>query len=200
VTVRPDEHIEGIRTAQARLDGTLSALTAETMTRASLLPDWTVGHVLAHLLGNGYSVVRRLEGAIEDRVVDQYPGGPVGREQEIAELAELPYDELLRRLHDNAQRIDALLDEVPDDAWDRSSRSVGGNLVPARRVVFSRWRELEVHHSDLGLGYTYADWPSALADECLPELLQGLAGRCDPRALCAWAMGRASAPELSAWI
>jgi maleylpyruvate isomerase len=199
VTVRPGKYIEGIRTAQARLDDTLTGVTVETMTRPSLLPDWTVGHVLAHLLGNGYSVVRRLEGVVDDRVVDQYPGGAAGREQEIAELAELSYDELFPRLHDNARRIDALLDEVPDDAWERQTRGVGGNLAPADRVVFSRWRELEVHHADLGLGYTFADWPANLAAECLPDLLQGLAGRTDPKALCAWAMGRGSAPELTAW-
>ena len=197
--MRPQEEIEGIRTAQARVDTTLSSVTAETMTRPSLLPGWTVGHVLAHLLGNGYSVVRRLEGAIEDQVVDQYPGGAAGREQEIAELARLPYDELFPLLHANARRIDALLDEVPEQAWDRNSRSVGGNLTPAHRVVFSRWRELEVHHADLGLGYTFADWPDNLVQACLPDLLQGLAKRADPKALCAWAMGRAGAPELSAW-
>src|SRR4051795_6683340 len=128
--MRPDQYIEGIRTAQAKLDETLAGVTAETLTRPSLLPDWTVGHVLAHLLGNGYSVVRRLEGAIADQVVDQYPGGPAGRAQEIAELADLSYEELFRRLHENARRIDALLDEVPADVWERNSRSVGGNLVP----------------------------------------------------------------------
>lgn len=197
--MRPNEQIEGIRTAQAKLDGTLGAVTPETMTRASLLPDWTVGHVLAHLLGNGYSVIRRLEGALEDQVVDQYPGGPAGRAQEIAELAQLSYDELLPRLGRTASRIDALLDEVPDDAWERNSRGVEGNLTPARRVVFSRWRELEVHHADLGLGYSYEDWPATLVEQCLPELLAGLAGRTDPKALCAWAMGRAGAPVLESW-
>ena len=36
------------------------------------------------------------------------------------------------------------------------------HVLPARR-----WRETEVHHADLGLGYTFADMP---ADFVRPEL------------------------------
>jgi hypothetical protein len=33
--------------------------------------------------------------------------------------------------------------------------------------VFSRWRETEVHHADLDVGYTWARWPSLYVREDL---------------------------------
>ena len=27
-------------------------------------------------------------------------------------------------------------------------------------LVFRRWRETEIHHADLGLGYEFSDWPA----------------------------------------
>jgi len=197
--VRPSEEIDGIRSGQARLDVTVATLTPEVAGRPSLLPGWTVAHVLGHLVGNAHSVIRRLEGVIADRVVDQYPGGAHGRAEEIERLAVLPLGELTLAFAATARRVDVLVDEVPDDAWDRVTRGVEGNLSPARAVVFSRWREIEVHHVDLGLGYTFADWPANLVERCLTGLLAGLPDRADHHALAAWAMGRAAAPDLASW-
>jgi maleylpyruvate isomerase len=199
VAVRPNEEIEGIRAGQARLEVTLARITPADLAQPSLLPGWTVGHVLAHLLGNGYSVVRRLEAVIADRIADQYPGGPAGRAEEIDRLAQLPPDQLMAALGTNAREVDALLDAVPDEAWDRPTRGVSGTLNPAHRVVFSRWREVEVHHADLGLGYTLTDWPANFVARCLPDLLADLPDRTEPAALAAWLMGRGPAPELANW-
>jgi maleylpyruvate isomerase len=95
--------------------------------------------------------------------------------------------------------VDAILDEVPDDGWDRLSRTVDGVLRPARAVVFSRWREVVVHHTDLGLGFSVADWPPALVSLWLPDALAGLPARTDPSALLAWTVGRGPAPDLQPW-
>ena len=65
--------------------------------------------------------------------------------------------------------------------------------------MYSRWREVEVHHLDLGLGYPQSDWPPRLVDLMLPGLLDGLPEPAGRAALAAWALDRASAPALRAW-
>ncbi len=48
--------------------------------------------------------------------------------------------------------------QLPDDAWERVGSSLTGQRTQ-REWVWSRWREVEVHHVDLGLGYAPSEWP-----------------------------------------
>ena len=95
--------------------------------------------------------------------------------------------------------VEAALAAFPADAWDRLTRSVGGEEIPARAVVFSRWREVEVHHVDLGLGYRVADWPEDLVERWLPHAREQFLGTADQRDLLAWLVGRGPAPRLAPW-
>jgi len=197
--VRPMVEIEGCRVAHRVLSDRLEELTERAVRQPSRLPGWDVAHVLAHIARNADSVVRRLQGAIDDQVMEQYVGGPAGRVAEIEQSAGLPVGELVAYVRASADEVDRIVERVPDSGWDRRSRSVGGEERPARFVVFSRWREVEVHHVDLGLGYQPADWPEALVASWLPDVVAALPGRTDPRELLAWALGRAAAPPLGPW-
>jgi maleylpyruvate isomerase len=70
--------------------------------------------------------------------------------------------------------------------------------MPARR-----WREVEVHRVDLGLGPEPADWPDAYVDLELPAALTGLPARLPPAdraTLLAWLVGRTDTPpRLPPW-
>ncbi|MEO6712396.1 MAG: DinB family protein [Mycobacteriales bacterium] len=197
--MRPDEEIAGILAGQAALERTLAKLSPDDLARPSLLPDWTLAHVLAHVARNADSVVRRLQGAIDDQVVEQYVGGKEGRAAEIAESARQSFAELIAHVRSSSAEVERLCATVPDDAWERLSIASGGEKRAARTVVYSRWKEVEIHHVDLGLDYTPADWPDALVQRMVPELLEGLPGRADNTALLAWMIGRGGAPELESW-
>jgi maleylpyruvate isomerase len=196
---RPDSEIAGVIAGHAALNRTIERLDAADLAKPSLLPGWTVAHVLAHVARNADSVVRRLQGAIDNEVVDQYAGGAAGRAAEIEESARLPLDQLTTYVRSSSADVERLCDAMPDDAWDRLSRSVSGSEHPARAVVYSRWREVEIHHVDLGLTYTAADWPDALVERMLPDVLNALTGRTNPKELLAWAIGRREAPTLESW-
>ena len=73
--VIPNEDIARVGDAQTRFDAVIAGLTDDDARRASRLPDWTVGHVLAHVARNADSHVRRAEAATRGEVVEQYPGG-----------------------------------------------------------------------------------------------------------------------------
>jgi maleylpyruvate isomerase len=196
---RPTAFIEGCRGSHATLERHIAGLTDEVARQPSLLPDWTVGHVLTHIARNADSVVRRIEGALRNEVVDQYAGGREGRANEIEAGAHRSAAELIADVHTTNAAVDALLASAPDDIWDRLSRPVGGGEQPVTKVVFSRWREVEVHLVDLGLGYTPARWPAGIVDEWLPSMLTGLDQRADRNALLAWTLGRSGPPELIPW-
>ena len=85
--------------------------------------------------------------------------------------------------------------ELPDAAWDAPSRTSRGVVEPSRDAVFSRWREVVVHHGDLGFGPV--PLPPALVDGWLARELPRLGERTDPAALLAWVIGRGEAPELA---
>ena len=67
----------------------------------------------------------------------------------------------------------------------------------SRDCVFARWREVVVHHGDLGLGAV--PLPPALVEVWLARELPALAGRTDPGQLLAWIIGRGGPPVLAAW-
>jgi maleylpyruvate isomerase len=103
---------------------------------------------------------------------------------------------------------------MPDDAWPRVSRDVGGVERRASDLPLRRWQEVEVHRVDLGLGYGHRDWPEAFVARRLPSMLDQLAGRLPPGVtpprvdgipdhdLLAWLYDRldlAGMPKLGAW-
>jgi maleylpyruvate isomerase len=190
--------IDGCRAADARLLATLATLTDEVARQPSLLPGWTVGHVLTHVARNADSHVRRIEGALRDEVVDQYPGGWEGRAAAIEAGAGRPAAELVADVRHSAAALDAAWDSLPEEAWARFGRAVSGNAVTMEALVFSRWREVEIHHADLGLGFGYQDWSDALVAVELPRMLATVPARLsDPaarRQLCAWLWDRTSDP------
>ncbi|MEO8898815.1 MAG: maleylpyruvate isomerase N-terminal domain-containing protein [Candidatus Dormibacter sp.] len=195
----PTVEIAGIAQAHAALAASIAELTDEVVRRPSRLPGWSVGHVLTHVARNADSVVRRLAGAAAGRVVDQYAGGTDGRARDIEEGSARAAADLVADVLDTNRAVETAIAALPSDAWDRLTRSVSGSEQPAREVVSSRWREVEVHHVDLGLDYTSAQWPDDLVERWLPGAKAQFLDTVDQRALLAWLVGRAPAPELKAW-
>lgn len=168
--------------------------------RPSLLPGWTVGHVLTHLARNADSFVRILQGAAEGREAHQYPGGNTQRNSEIEDGAGRPAHEIVADLRSSVANLDREWDNTPDGVWQRNGLRNDGSPFPCRLLPISRWREVEVHHVDLGLGYGVADWPESFVTADLPNALVRLPGMIDDpaqqKALLAWVYGRADQPGI----
>lgn len=169
------------------------------MRRSSLLPGWTVGHVLTHLARNAEAMCRRVESAAREEVIEQYAGGAAGRAAEIEAGAARDARQIVDDSVQWGARVDHLFARLPDECWSRPVRSVGGGEHPVALLPYRRWREVEVHLVDLGLGFTSSDWSAELIDRMLPDLVSGLPGRADARQLAAWLLGRGSPPQLQSW-
>ncbi len=193
----PTALVDGCVAAHAALLASLAGLGDDTARQPSRLPGWSVGHVLTHIARNADSVVWRLEGAAAGELRDQYPGGQEQRRAEIDAGAGRPAYELVRDVRRTAAAVDRLLAGLPDAAWDAPSRTSKGVVESTRDAVLSRWREVVVHHGDLGL--SPVTFPPDLIAVWLPRELPRLAERTDPAGLLAWIIGRGDPPVLSPW-
>lgn len=195
----PSHEKDACRASHRRLLATITSLPAEVIAAESLLPTWSIAHVLTHLARNADSVVRRLNGAREFRLVEQYDGGQVGRAREVAAGAMRDPEIIKQDVIDSCAAVDRAFTDCPDDVWDRPILLGTGEQRPATRLVTGRWREVEVHHVDLGLAYTHEDWDDAFVTQFLPQVVDSLPSRTAKAELLAWALGRADAPVLAPW-
>ena len=174
---RPAADIAGASAAHARLARTLAGLGEDDPSRPSLLPGWTVGHVLTHMARNADSFVGMIEAAHAGEVGDQYPGGQEQRDDDIEAGAGRPAAALVDDVLEASARLEAAWADTSDDTWDHGRARAGRGPVAIADLPSRRWREVEVHHADLGLGYRYTDWPEAFVERQLPLMLAEVAPR-----------------------
>lgn len=192
-----EQAINGALAAQRRLIDDIAGLTDEQARFASLLPDWSVGHVLTHIARNGDAFVRMMGAAIEGRAVTQYEGGVEGRAAAIAAGANRPAAELIADVTASAAGVEDTWSRMTPQAWDGHGLNTAGSSWPCEAMPFHRWREVIVHHVDLGRGFTSADWPIdyverelAISLRLLPERLE----EADRRRMLGWLLGRGEQP------
>jgi maleylpyruvate isomerase len=189
--------VAGCLEAQAALQAALLGLRDEQARAPSLLPGWSRGHVLTHVARNADSLVRRLQGAARGELLDQYPGGLEQRHADIEAGARRDAAELVNDVAQTSASVARVMAGLPTAAWDAPSRTSMGVVESSRDAVLARWREVVVHHRDLGLDPT--PLPSALVEVWLPRELPHLAARTDPAALLTWIIGRGDPPALAPW-
>ena len=150
-----------IRTAEAMDDGAVSAPSA--------LPGWTVGHVLTHVARNADAYTNLLTWARTGVETPAY-ASPAARTDGIDAGADRPVAEQIADLREAHERFADAAAAMPAEAWTFFLAPTGAS---AAAVPWARLREVEVHHVDLGRGYTPEDWSDAFALRLLREVVTG---------------------------
>ena len=177
---------------------------------ASLLPDWSIGHVLSHLARNADGFRTMIEGASKREIRPMYESAHA-RNGGIEAGASRSLPELVIDLRRSVWALESAWAGLDAEGWAGSGLTRSGK-VPVTEFAWRRWREVEIHHGDLGLGFGPADWspdyvrfdfPRRLAEwtsggKTLPS--EVLAGK--PWQPVAWMFGRASglATPAPAWV
>jgi maleylpyruvate isomerase len=156
-----------IDAATARLLDAVARLDDEAVRKPSLLPGWTRGHVLTHIARNGDALRNLLTWARTGVETPAYPSDDA-RDRDIEDGAARSAAELLADLSESATAFRGAVAAVPDDAWQVVVR-IRGSELPAEQVFVRRLVEVELHHTDLDIGYRAADWPAAFAAMELAE-------------------------------
>jgi maleylpyruvate isomerase len=208
MTLDHDEVLTQLERSHARLDATLARLSEEQARAGSLLPGWSRGHVVTHLCRNADALRRLALGAANGAPAEMYPGGPEARNAGIEEGADRPVELLLADHSFAGSRLLQDLRRLPGEVLDTAV--AWRKPATARDLATMRWKEIEIHHLDLGLGYTAADWPREFVEATLstelPALEETGAGVQVPdlgeHELLAWLVGRPTRddlPTIPAW-
>lgn len=158
--------IAELPSANRRLLDTVTQLSDEAVLLPSLLPGWTVGHVLSHLARNADALVNLCDWALTGVRKPMYVSVEA-READIAEGAARPIAEQVHDIATAEARLLERFEDLPAAAWTAEVTWPSGTTATAYQVVPARLNELEVHHVDLGLGYTFDDVPAELRDVLL---------------------------------
>lgn len=158
-------HLDGMREAHRALLSTIDGLGASDLEVPSLLPGWSRAHVLAHVAANADSFVGIVAAAGRGETVVQYAGGAEGRTAGIESGARMSASALLDWVRTSSSELESALDAASDVAWRGEGVSVAGARIPVGDVPFRRWREVVVHHADLGCSYGWGDWPARFVRE-----------------------------------
>jgi maleylpyruvate isomerase len=186
--------------SHAALVGWLRSLDPVDPGAPSLLPDWTVGHVLTHIARNADSHRDVLDGR------PQYPS-MAARDEAIERGAERSWQELVDDVETAAAALDARWEATTD--WTGTASMLSGSR-PRHLLPLLRQREVEVHRADLGLGYGFDDMPAEYVRRELRMMemlwrarkpmgltpLPEAALRLPPAARLAWMMGRVTVDAL----
>jgi maleylpyruvate isomerase len=166
---------------------------------------------LTHLARNADGNVRMLDAANRGEVVAQYEGGMEGRAADIEAGAARSAAELVADVRASIYRLEQQWAAMTAEGWEGEGEGAIGRL-PIREVPWRRWREVEVHHADLGLSYRPQDWPSEYVRLELHRLGMLWASRrpmgmtelppaalaAPPHLRLAWLLGRADIDGLAA--
>jgi uncharacterized protein (TIGR03083 family) len=128
----------------------------------SLLPGWTRAHVLAHVARNADAMRNLLIGARSGQDRTAYASAQA-READIERGAEMTAKDLMADLADSAMALRTIVKQLPDEAWQVRVRILDSAPFPAAELLTRRLVEVELHHCDLAVGYSSADWPAAFA-------------------------------------
>ena len=168
--------LEELAEATRRLIRSVDGMEDPAYAEPSLLPDWTRGHVVAHLALNAEGMSGALHGLTEGTSVPMYPSDEA-RDTDILTLGESGPEAIRSRLLGGSTDFVHAVAAVPEEAWGIDiDRTPGGRTFKAGAIPGMRHREVEIHHADLGLAYTHADWPATFAE----RLIEAMAKRHRP--------------------
>ncbi|MFK4263332.1 maleylpyruvate isomerase family mycothiol-dependent enzyme [Streptomyces milbemycinicus] len=138
-----------------RLRTLLDGLTEAAVREPSALPGWSRAHVLAHIGGVASALARQARFAMQGELIEVYDGGRPARDAAIEAGSKRSADELRHTVTEALAEAEGAFTAVGPRDWERPVRYRDSDV---RGVLLCWWRELEIHTTDVLLGYGPGDW------------------------------------------
>lgn len=168
----PGPGLDALAEADQRLLRTVEKLSDDALRAPSVLPGWSRGHVVAHLILNAEGLAGVLEGLAQGRDQPMYTSDEA-RDAGVEELSGSPGGGLRERLASASGRFLEAAAHLPDGAGERRVQRIPGkHAFPAGTIVPRRLREVEVHHADLDAGYGPEDWSPDFLEHTFREIVE----------------------------
>jgi maleylpyruvate isomerase len=170
--------VAGGSDAAARFAADVSRLDDRTVHEPSLLPGWTRAMVIAHVA----YVAERMAAMTDDPQVAMYVGGADERQTSVDAGRACSAADLLGGLAIAQAVLDERWSALPASTWSvvRHDPELGEMLLT--RLPLMRWKEAEVHRTDLGIAGADPDWSPDYAATELPLRLTWLESHQRPKA------------------
>ena len=200
--------LDAHRTLLARLD----TIDDDQVSRASLLPGWTVGHVLTHIARNADGLCNLLNWAATGEKTLMYASDEA-RDADIAAGAGRSPQEIRADVVATSDRLADVVRALPQKAWQATVTARGRDMV-ASGIPWMRAREMWIHAVDLDVGASFADMPAPMLAALLAEVPADMAAKPGCPALvlqdgdASWRVDGEGTPvvvtgataELAAWL
>ncbi|QHC00619.1 maleylpyruvate isomerase family mycothiol-dependent enzyme [Epidermidibacterium keratini] len=166
------ERVAHTTAAQDEALAVVSSIPDAEYAAPSALPSWTVGHVVAHLIGNCEAQARQIEYAARGEAIEVYTGGQEFREAEIQRRAVLAPAQLRAELAAQHERFSAATQGIDESLAIAPVEYRSGTVAD---VVNGRWMESLVHAVDLGQPqYTWRSWDEPFCRVLIDYVLERL--------------------------
>jgi maleylpyruvate isomerase len=182
----------------------LTVLDDESVRRPSLLPGWSRAHVVAHLSRNADAFTRVLGQVAAGEPASMYASADA-RDAEIEDtVARLDLAGLVEDALASTARLTEAFWACEADPGTPYTRVPGGDQSwPLHSVGPRRRAEVEIHHSDLGVGYEPATWPADFSSHLVRQRQEDLAAAGGPSMVLSatdvdglWKFGEGQGPEI----
>ncbi|WP_131749533.1 maleylpyruvate isomerase N-terminal domain-containing protein [Frankia sp. Cppng1_Ct_nod] len=173
----PHAWIAGCRASHRGMAEVTAAVTDARAHLPSLLPGWTVGHLLTHLARNADANTGMVTAACQGGIRPMYLGGATQRDGDIEAGSGRSAAALGEDLRSAVARLEAAWSTADKATWVTGVGLRHGRVLTLADLVVHRWREVEVHLVDLGLvdlggpawdglaaDYVDAEWELTLRD------------------------------------
>jgi maleylpyruvate isomerase len=184
VTIDPLVLMTDVDQATETLLRTAGELDDAAVAAPSLLPGWSRGHVLTHLARQADAMTNLLTWARTGVETPAYPSARA-RAEGIEAGAGRPAAEQVADLLAAHERLGDAAAAMPATAW---RFFIPARKQPAAVLPWVRLREVEVHHVDLGTGYSPVDWTDAFAMRLLREIVNGAPDDAPAMVLRPWGL------------
>lgn len=178
-----DNTLTALDEATKRLLATVDGLSDDDVSKPSLLPGWSKGHVLAHIARNADGL-RNLVTWARTGVETPAYASRESRDADIECDAPRTIAEHRNDLAETARDLSEDVQALPEDRLDAVTvRTQPGREFPARGIAWRRLREVEIHHVDLEAGYGPDSWPEAFVTRCTGDIIDMFAQHPDTTAM-----------------
>lgn len=170
----PARSLALVEEATERLLADATGLSDPELRERSSLPEWTRGHVLTHVARNADALINLF---VAGRTGEDRPlyASPERRTADIEEGAGRPREVIVDDLDASHRRFVEAASDVTD--WTPRVLQRRGARVPVWVVPLLRLGELEIHHTDLDVGYGFDRWSSEWTSAYLPFATADLSDR-----------------------
>jgi len=172
--------LEALRSATRRLLRDVEHLDDDQMREASRLPGWNRAEVLTHIARNAEGTTRMVEAAARGDIAAQYPGGVEQRADDIAAGRNERAAVVLADVRGSHDVMMEAWQALPGDAWERVGHAISADRT-MREALWSRLREVELHHVYLAIGYEPSDWPVQFVTAGLQQIFSTFPARMSNR-------------------